>query len=68
MCFHAPAEKPKKERDEGIVAILKNSRQLGVRISGHRAAEIQFDFTEMHKSFETSSRRTSFQGPSLGVI
>ena len=39
-------EKPKKDGDESAVAMLKDARQLGLRISGHRAAGIFIDSTE----------------------
>ena len=50
-----PSKKPKKGGDKSAVAILKDARHLGLRVSGHRAAGIFTDFTEEHKRLGISS-------------
>ena len=43
---NSPAKKSKKNGDKSAVAILKNTRQLGLRISGYGAAEVFIDCAE----------------------
>ena len=75
------SKKPKKDGDESAVAMLKDPRQLGLRISGHRAAGIFTDFTEEHKRSWGPIRRVRFtkaaqrhanirenKGPPLGKV
>ena len=73
-------ERPKEDGDTSAVAVLKNVRQLGLRISGRRAAGILICFTEEHKSLginstsailksHTASRKhPRNKGPSLGKV
>ena len=51
---NSPAKRSKKNGDKSAVAFLKNTRQLGLRISGYGAAEIFIDFAEELKHIETN--------------
>ena len=74
-----PTKRSKTNNDKSAVAILKSTRQFGLRISGYGAAEVFIDFTEelkqteanpmckIHKSRRTS-RKHSRPKPSLGMI
>ena len=55
------AKKPKRNGDTSAVAIFKDARQSGLRISGYRAAEIITDFSEEHKILETNSTSASLK-------
>ena len=73
-------QKVKKNGDKSAVAILKITRQLGLRISGYGAAEVYNDFAEELKHTETNTMCVRFtravlrhanirdQHPSLGMI
>ena len=59
-CSHAhrqvdeqPGNRSKKNGDKSAVAMLKSTRQLGLRISGYGAAEVFVDFTEELRHTET---------------
>ena len=62
MCFLctswlkiSPAKKTKKNGDKSASGKIERCTTSGLRISGHRAAEVFIDFTEKHKSLETNS-------------
>ena len=49
-----PRKRSKKNGDKSAVALLKSTRQLGLRISGYAAAEVFIDFAEELKHTETN--------------
>ena len=73
MCYYAhrqaeeqPSKRSRKKGDKSAVAMPKSTRQLGLRIPGHGAAEVFIDFAEELKQTETNpmcsihkSRRSS---------
>ena len=75
-----PGQKPKENGDESAVAMLQHSRRLVCLFSLHRASEIQFDFTDGHKSLRPIRsmqlskdtmrhvRSQESKRPSLGVV
>ena len=83
MCISQIDEQPSKrshlERgDKSAAAMLKIARQLGLRISGHEAAEVFIDSPEGHSDMPKPIQRVKFtkaiarhtkirdQNPSLG--
>ena len=49
-----PSKRSKMSGDKGAVAMLKNTRQLRLRISRYGAAEVFIDFAEELKHTETN--------------
>ena len=58
-----PSRKPKKNDDKSAVALPNEEfTTIGLRVSGRRAAEIQFDFTDGYRVFETNSHSEGLKG------